>query len=386
MNRRGHVPGDVGFQPHWSPVRGAVMLIAVGLFCPAARPTAAESSPTEVSRAQALLEQGKPDEALNLLAAFPADTTDAEVHRLLGEAYFQLGSWSEAREHLRAALRLDEIAEDHVRLGEVYMRERKFALALAQFRDAWRLGVTDGELHYRLAAAYLGLGRIFGDVSKVPAPGGSAGQRIDDVLLIEPVGDGSGTFWAATSDSAAYQVARALEQGVDSIAVRLLEARIWLAGRQYARALACFQRLEDALPASGLDADEQARFYADFAEACYRADDLEGYLRHLQRAYAGNREALSGIMNAAHARVAERYADRGELGLCISHLEKAVAEAPRDADLRYRLGSRYWEAGQPLNAAREWRIVLQLVPGHPERERILERLQLISAEYGIPQS
>ena len=35
-----------------------------------------------------------------------------------------------------------------------------------------------------------------------------------------------------------------------------------------------------------------------------------------------------------------------------------------------------------IEAARQWRIVLQIAPDHADRERMLEKIQLIRAEYG----
>ncbi|MCB9850054.1 MAG: tetratricopeptide repeat protein [Phycisphaerales bacterium] len=351
-----------------------VVAICVG------RVALASDAAIDVAGARDLLESGRVEEARTALEALIADGDDAEVHRLLGEADFQLERWADAREHIRAAMRLDEIAADHVRLGEVYMHEHKYALALERFRSAWRLGVMDGELHYRLAAAYAALDRIFGDVTKVNAPDGEPGQRVDETLLIEPVVGESGAFWAASSDSAAFQLQRAKALGENSLAVKLLEARIWLDGRQYDRALEAFEELEGDLESSSLSDEERTQAYVDFAEACFRADDLAGYLRRLHRAFPNDRARLSAALAVAYRRVADRYADRGELGTCIEFLEKAVAEDPRAADLHARLGSRYWEAGESQKAERSWRILLQLDPDNPQRDWILDRLQQMAAE------
>jgi tetratricopeptide (TPR) repeat protein len=169
---------------------------------------------------------------------------------------------------------------------------------------------------------------------------------------------------------------------VDAFALRLLDARLWLAGRQYAQAVSRFTALEPEIAQADSSDAERAAIWADFAEACYRADDLEGYLRRWRLAHAGDRDELCAAMSRAHKRVADRYAARGDLAQCIAHLEKAVAETPRAVELRCLLGNRYWEGGEPMRAAREWRIVLQLDPGHAEKAQMLDRLLIVAAEYG----
>jgi len=357
------------------------MLLCAPLFT--LSPVLADAPPADVATARRMLKQGQVAQAQAVLEELAAGEPDAEVHRLLGDVYCRQRQWDEAREELRAAIRMDEIADDHLRLGEVYIAEHKYALALAQFRNARRMGVLDGDLHYRLALAYFGLGRIYGDVQRVSLPSGSPGQRVGDTVLIEEIPGEPGMYWAAATDSAAFQVTRARSLGADGPEVRLLEARTWLAGRQYALAGRCFDALVEDLPNLELTDEERRQAWTDAAEASYHADDLVGFIARWREAHrTQDRDALAAAMAEAHRRVAERYADRGDLPQCIAHLEQALAEAPRDVPLRYQLGNRYWEAGEPLKAARAWRIVLQLDPEHPDRARILDRLQVITAEYG----
>lgn len=343
---------------------------------------AVAGAPAEVADARERIENGDLAGARALLEQVPPERVDAEVHRLLGEIDYRMEHWADAREHLREALRLDEIADDHLRLGEVYIAERKYALALAQFHNARRMGVLDGDLHYRLALAYFGLERIYGEVQRVAAPSGVPGERVGDTVLIEEIPDSPGTFWAAASDSAAYQITRARALAPDSPQARLLEARIWLAGRQYALAKRCFDGLVEDLPRLELSPAERADAWRAAAESAFNADDLDEYLRRVRAACSGDRDEVAAVMAEAHRRVAERYADRADAANCIAHLEQALAEAPRDVALRDALANRYWESGQPLRAAQAWRIVLQLAPEHPDRARILARLQTIAEEYG----
>jgi tetratricopeptide (TPR) repeat protein len=345
----------------------------------AAPPAAART----VAEARGLLEAGALVEARDALLRLAEGGDDPEVHRLLGEAYFRLQRWPEARRHVRAAIATDEIAADRVRLGEIDLRARRFAGALAQFRQAGRLGVADGELHYRLARAYLAMGRVHGDITKVEAPDGQLGRRAGELVLIEPIAGDPDWYWAGSRDSAAFHLERARVLDFDSAKLGVLEARFLLAARRYRQAQQRFEQLEEGLVLAGLNDTDRTEAYAEFAEACFRADDLPAYLRRIRLAHAEaiDPAEVSAAMGAAYRRVAERYADRGALRLCIEFLEKAVAEAPRDVPLRLTLGDRYYDAGAAAKAAREYRIVLQLDPDHPRRGRLLDRLHTIELEY-----
>ena len=65
-----------------------------------------------LSKARQLQELGRPQDSLPILrrlCRFPdlSQSTQAELHHLLGEAYFELSQWRLARKHLRQTLRLE---------------------------------------------------------------------------------------------------------------------------------------------------------------------------------------------------------------------------------------------------------------------------------------
>ena len=111
-------------------------------------------------------------------------------------------------------------------------------------------------------------------------------------------------------------------------------------------------------------------------------DDMQGYIARLKQAWREEGGEASAMLAKGYRRAALRFLQRGDLENYIRYIELALAEAPRDAELHYRLGYGYWEAGRMAEAARQWRIVLQIAPEHADRERMLEKIQMIQAEYG----
>ncbi len=370
---------------------------------PLANPSdpANEPAPT-VANARALLDAGRVDDAQRMLLILDGLTRDAEVDRLLAETYYRQQDWPAARKYLRRTIRLDETAQDCFRLGRAYLHEGQCALAVEQLHRARRLGMTSCDLHLALAEAYQCLHQTFGQLRTVTAPGAAPGTFHDDLLLIERIKPESSKlahqtagasdrshaaegdpaiFLAAEEDTAIAQLAHATAGGCDSAAVRLLEARVWLRGRWYRHAADLFAAIERMPEVADWPAERRAALYADFAEALFGLDDLEGYVARLQQALRLDRERYGQSLARSYLRVAQRYTQRGDLARTIQYLERAVAEAPRNADLRYRLGNANWEAGELLSAAREWRIVLQLAPDHPDRPRLLDLIRMIRAEY-----
>ena len=373
--------------------RSSTVLLAVlvigagsGVLCSAPHldPSGDGNRATEESVASVrhLLETGRFQQAIAALEPLAEQEGTAEIHRLLGEAYLKLGLLTEARQSYATALQLDgESAPDRFQLGRIYLLENKYALAVEHLRQAQRLGVKDGELHQRLAVAYCGLNNYLGRVRTVTARGQSAGRIVGEVYLLEPVPGRADAFLAAPSESAVYHSQRALDEGQDSLEARLTHARIWLGARWYARAAEVYASLEQRVARSTLSAADQARIAAAHAQALYGADDMEGYLAKLKRAVALDEARFAPVLADGFGKVAARYNQRGDLAQYLRYLELAVAESPKSARLHYRLGNGYWEAGRKRQAAREWRITLQIAPDHPDRRRILELIQAINAEF-----
>ncbi len=200
--------------------------------------------------------------AESLAAHVARDPDDPQARELLGRALFRLGRLQEAlplcreavRETGRPELRL-ELAEVLVGLGfpaeavpqlkQVLLDVRPWPRAhyllgslrlesgLGHWasRDLWaalRLGSPEPDLRWKLAQAFQSEARITGALLRVgPIPDGKAGDRTEDHVLVRSAG--AGVWYAASADTALYQVETVLAAIPDPPeAVRLLAAQCWL--------------------------------------------------------------------------------------------------------------------------------------------------------------
>lgn len=329
--------------------------------------------------ARAYAEAGRSEDAIALLEKDRGGGDDPESLRLLGSAYLAVDRVTDARRCYRRVVRLTEAsAADCFTLGRIHLREGSYALAVERLEKASRLGRDDGALHVALASAYGHLGKHLGAVRVVKVPGGVAGRVAGDVFLIEARGNGA--FLAAPSASEVFHLRRALDAGVDTLAIHEAWASCWLQSRRYDRALAALEALAPRINTPAVSRARRADFFANLAEARFGMEDVEGFLAGLQQAAELDATRYNAKLAEGYVRAAECYTQRGSLPQTIEYLKLAVAEAPKSADLHYRLGVAYWEAGRRTDAARQWQMTLQIQGNHPAREQMLEWIQEVRAE------
>ena len=73
----------------------------------------------------------------------------------------------------------------------------------------------------------------------------------------------------------------------------------------------------------------------------------------------------------AYLKVAEQHNQTGRLDKYTHYLKLAVGASPRTASLHLKLGNAYQEARKYDQAVRQWRMVLDLEPDHPERMKLI---------------
>jgi Tfp pilus assembly protein PilF len=77
----------------------------------------------------------------------------------------------------------------------------------------------------------------------------------------------------------------------------------------------------------------------------------------------------------AYVTVANRYHQQGDTEKYLQYLAKAVQTNPLSASLHLSLGEAYWQAGQRDAAKRQYKLVLELEPDHPQRVLLLNRVR-----------
>lgn len=253
-------------------------------------------------------------------------------------------------------------------LIDVDLQRGRLAGALQRCRRAARVLGDDPAVCFRAAQAHYRLGQNLGPLSQVHTRDGRVGQFRGAHLLIEP-SKSPGVFLCCGPDSALFQVRKALDGGLDTPAVHLLHARIWLRAGHPAVAWTILRSHRDAIVRLDDDAALQT-----LAEAALAADALPEYLDAERRRASRHPDAANDLLRQAYVAVARRYAERGQAAMQIAFLRRAAALGQPAPDLMLELGDALYANGQRADAAPWYQRLLEAVPNHPRRAELLARL------------
>lgn len=324
---------------------------------PAATATTQPTTADLCEQARYALRADRFAEAVALLEeAVTREPTGIAARTLLADVFRRTAQPAKAAAQLR-------------RIGELQAEAGRHALAAEAFRESLALQ-DDPAVRCALAETYCRLDRALGPLTARWMPNAGPGRRMDGQYVLQPDEHRAGWFLTCSSESAVYQVQAALDAGLDTPDIHLLHARVWLQAGRPDRATAVLQNRADRLPER-----ESGEFWHVYGQAALAAGDLETSVRCLEQAVTWDPARFQPTLVDAYQALADRHSRRGDLPAYIDCLEEAGRLAPRDADLHYRLGNAYWEAGRRADAARQWQITLELNPDHPQRARLLEQLR-----------
>ncbi len=338
----------------------------------------AEQADRSLEVAKELVLQNQFEQAVLMLNDVAPVYRSYEFHHLMGLAKHRLGESAGARRHLQEALRIRPTSRDDlILLAEVLIDGEKFSLAIEALESAQRLGSKDAHLHLNLARAYHRIGVDLGELEVRLLPEGRVGRLHQGYYLIEPVARRLGEFLVAPKRSAIYHLQKARDAGLQSLPLRILEGDIWLTAHRYGQAVAVYAVLQDEVQ-ERMEGSEGAGFQSRFADACLHVDDVEGYVAHMEKAVASDKNAFGPVMCAVYQTAARHCSADGDLSGYLRHLKSALAYEPADADLHYKYGNALLEAGRNEDAIHQWRITMELDPDHADRTRMLERIRSAS--------
>jgi len=293
---------------------------------------------------------------------------DYPTYHMLAEARYSLGDHEKARKDYEEAVKLNPAsAQDHYQLGNIYLAGNFFAMAADSYRSALRLGLDSPVLRYKLGSAYFNLRNYFGKIGVHTVKSGKEGTISGQWYLIEPVSGKKDVFRCAPQDSAIYQVARAVADGLeDRPDIRVLRATIYLNARRYAQAYGMFGKIGPTVPE-----EDRALLHYYHAQAAFGTGRYEEYLKLLRAAIKLDPEAYRASLVDAYIQVADQHNQAGELDKYIEHLALAVSESPQTASLHLKLGYAFEEAQKHRDAISQWRMVLDLESEHPDRMKLV---------------
>jgi tetratricopeptide (TPR) repeat protein len=304
---------------------------------------------------------------------------DYPTYHMLAEAQNNLGDRDKARKSYEEALKLNpQSASDHYQLGNLYLASNFFALAADSYHEALRLGLDSPVLRYKLGSAYFNLRNYFGAISVQTIKSGSAGTINGPWYLIEAVPDKKDVFRCAPENSAIYQIAKAMADGIeDRPDIHVLSATIYLNARRYAQAYEMFTQIGPKVK------EDKALFYYYYAQAAFGTGQYDRYLELLDEAILLDPSAYKASRVDAYLSVADQYNEAGNLDKYIEFLGKGVAESPLTASLHLKLGNAYEEARKFDKAMEQWRMVLDIEPDHPERTKLLNLIEKYTANLKV---
>ena len=305
---------------------------------------------------------------------------DYPTYHMLAEAQNNLGDREKARKSYEEGLKLNpQSASDHYQLGNIYLAGNFFALAAESYQSALRLGLDSPVLRYKLGSAYFNLRNYFGAISVQTIKSGTPGTISGSWYLIEGVTGQKDVFRCAAENSAIYQIAKALADGIeDRPDIHVLRATIYLNAHRYGQAYEMFTKIGPTVK------DDKALFYYYYAQAAFGTGRYDRYLELLDEAIHLDPVAYQATRVDAYLAVADQYNQSGDLDQYIVYLTKAVRASPQTASLHLKLGYAYEEVRKFDEAIAQWRLVLDLEPDHPQRIKLLNLVEKYSS--GVKQT
>ena len=209
---------------------------------------------------------------------------DYPTYHLLAEAKYNLDDLPAARKYFEEAVRLNPRSPaDRYDLGNIYLAGNFFALAADSYQSALSLGLQSPVLHYKLGSAYFNLRNYFGSITVATVKSGKPDTISGEWYLIEAVPGHPDQFRVAGPQSAAYQVAKAIADGIgDRSDIRFLQANIYLNAGRFQQASGMLKAIEPKIPK-----EDKALFYFYYAQSAFGTGDYDQYLKHLRRDRVG---------------------------------------------------------------------------------------------------
>jgi tetratricopeptide (TPR) repeat protein len=285
-------------------------------------------------------QEGRAEEAIThykLARQLRPDYLPAPVQ--LGNLYLQQNRLAEARASFNEALALNaQCTAARYGLGQLALAQRSYAEAAQYLEQALAEAPEANRIHYALALAYRGLGKLEQAQAELQRQG-TVGVRVTDPLV------------------------EGLQELVRGERLHLLRGRVAFDARRFAEAAEAFRKAITANPAS---TQAHINLGAALVELGERAGALEQYQAAL-RLDPGNA--------TAHYNLGLLLAKQNQHEEAINHLQAALSAQPKDADARLLLAQELLRAARREEALAEFS---RLVEANPDNEdALLEQVKLL---------
>ena len=285
-------------------------------------------------------QEGRAEEAINhykLARQLRPDYLAAPVQ--LGNLYLQQNRPVEARASFTEALALNaHCTAARYGLGQLALANRNYAEAIQYLEQALAEAPEANRIHYALAMAYRGLGKLEPAQAHLQRQG-TVGVRVTDPLL------------------------EGLQELVRGERLYLLRGRIAFDARRFAEAAAAFRKAIAANPASTQARINLGSVLAELGESAEAIEQYQAALR------------LAPNNATAHYNLGFLLAKQNQREQAIKHLQAVLSAQSEDADARFLLAQELLKSERREEALAEFS---RLVETNPDNEdALLEQVKLL---------
>jgi tetratricopeptide (TPR) repeat protein len=323
-------------------------LLTVCLCCSARGPSVPQAAPpsaspaNDISRAKALIEQGKPDEAIALLnQAAQAGLQTPGLEAALGKAYYAKRDYVQAAKHLEAALQQKpDDGESTQLLGLSYYQlgHARQAIPLLEKVQSWLpepevngtflLGISYIQT-YQYEKARNAFARVFG----TPPNSAQAHLVLGQMLIRQNF-----------EDQAMKELQSALALDPRLPMAHFLIGEIELYRSHIAQAIDEFRKELELDPVLWMP-------YWRLGDAYARLERWNDAERALKQAIWLNRDFSGSFILMGKVQL-----KKGDAALAAEFLQQALKMDPNNASAHYLLGTAYRELGRTQSAEREFEL------------------------------
>lgn len=248
----------------------------------------------------------------------------------LGNIFLQLNRLDEAEANFRSALAINEnTAAAEYGLGQAALSKRSYPDAARHLEKALSLSPESNRLHYALAMAYRGLGKLDQSRSQL-ALSGAVGVRVTDPLV-----DG-------------------LQNLVKGARLHLIRGRMALEARRFSEAADAFRKAIAAQP-------DSIPAHFNLGAALSQTGDLRGAVAQFEEILRLDPNHPNTHYNLGLLLV---QLNRGPEA--IKHLQAALADTPTDMNARFLLGQELLKVRRLDEAEKELSQVAQFDPDNED--------------------
>lgn len=293
---------------------------------------------------QLLTDEGRTQEAVNLLSQAAGESASPDVYDLLGTAYTQQKDWPKAEQAYEQAIAQDPDEPNyHQGLAEALIEQGKYPEALAQYKKLAELQPGTAENYVRMAELYRRLGKL--DEAKTSilrakelAPG-NLQVLYNEALLYEDQGNYDQAVQILTDAIAGMKAQSSTNPGGSNALAILYEqlGHVYEQAQNYPEAIETYEQMGKLSP------DNQRR---------------------------------------AQLLLIDAYRENREIDRAIDETKKALVQWPKDPELTVNLAMLY---GEKTDAPDATKLLEGMLQGNPSDQQIyvdLAQVQERSKKYG----